>query len=329
MTPALRPMSLGEILDRTIQIYRSRFWLFVGIATVPGLAVIAEYGAANAWLLRHPFHSQILLFRMAFPSLVWAVLLYAGGSFTHLLFRPAFIRLASGTVTNRPYTLQEAIGSNLLRWKAMVTINIIQQLTVIGVPGSIFLASVLVMRSAIAGADVDEPVIAAGFLIVFMLGGALAAFFLWSGACFSFALVAAEIERSPWRTAIKRSWSLSRKTRGRIIFTWLSIFVGSSVANLLIRMTLSWVLQFFLRSPAFWNSVPGYLVFNLLPTVVVSGLIGPIYPIALTLFYYDQRIRLEGYDIEHMIQTAGLNLPATPDAPGALAGQSVVPEGAE
>ncbi len=37
-----------------------------------------------------------------------------------------------------------------------------------------------------------------------------------------------------------------------------------------------------------------------------SILIIPIYPIALTLFYYDQRIRLEGYDIERMMETAGM-----------------------
>lgn len=34
-------------------------------------------------------------------------------------------------------------------------------------------------------------------------------------------------------------------------------------------------------------------------------------PIVLTRFYYDQRIRLEGYDIERMMEAAGLNAPAT------------------
>jgi hypothetical protein len=35
-------------------------------------------------------------------------------------------------------------------------------------------------------------------------------------------------------------------------------------------------------------------------------LIGPIYSTGLTLFYYDQRIRKEGFDIEWMMQAAGL-----------------------
>lgn len=39
--------------------------------------------------------------------------------------------------------------------------------------------------------------------------------------------------------------------------------------------------------------------------------------IAITLFYYDQRIRREGYDIERMMQSAGLNAPQNPSAEGA------------
>ena len=41
----------------------------------------------------------------------------------------------------------------------------------------------------------------------------------------------------------------------------------------------------------------------------VQALIRPVYGIALVLFYYDQRIRLEGYDIEWMMQQAGLAPP--------------------
>src|ERR1700754_1955505 len=33
----LRPLTLGELLDRTFALYRSRFWLFAGIAAVSGV----------------------------------------------------------------------------------------------------------------------------------------------------------------------------------------------------------------------------------------------------------------------------------------------------
>jgi len=57
-----------------------------------------------------------------------------------------------------------------------------------------------------------------------------------------------------------------------------------------------------------------------LPAVGVvfsNALIGPIYAIGLTLFYYDQRIRKEGYDIEWMMQAAGLLPQQTAGEPAA------------
>jgi hypothetical protein len=43
---------------------------------------------------------------------------------------------------------------------------------------------------------------------------------------------------------------------------------------------------------------------------LVNTLIGPIYSTGLTLFYYDQRVRKEGFDIEWMMRSAGLTLQA-------------------
>ena len=37
-----------------------------------------------------------------------------------------------------------------------------------------------------------------------------------------------------------------------------------------------------------------------------TSFLGPIWATGITLFYYDQRIRKEGYDIEWMMQQAGL-----------------------
>ncbi len=52
-----------------------------------------------------------------------------------------------------------------------------------------------------------------------------------------------------------------------------------------------------------------------LVSAAVSAFVSPIYSIAVTLIYYDQRIRQEGYDIERMMDAAGLNEPLTAPAP--------------
>src|SRR5271157_4402423 len=54
-TPAhfdLRPLSTGEILDRTFQLYRSRFTLFAGLAMLPAaVAVVTE--TLRLWYSAH------------------------------------------------------------------------------------------------------------------------------------------------------------------------------------------------------------------------------------------------------------------------------------
>jgi hypothetical protein len=39
MPALLRPLTLGELLDRAFQVYRTRFWIFAGIAAVAYLPV--------------------------------------------------------------------------------------------------------------------------------------------------------------------------------------------------------------------------------------------------------------------------------------------------
>ena len=45
----LRPMTLGEVLDRTFNLYKNHFWLFAGITALPfSLLLIAEVAVAGA-----------------------------------------------------------------------------------------------------------------------------------------------------------------------------------------------------------------------------------------------------------------------------------------
>jgi hypothetical protein len=55
-------------------------------------------------------------------------------------------------------------------------------------------------------------------------------------------------------------------------------------------------------------------------TFLGGSFVLPIYSIALTLFYYDQRIRKEGYDVEWLMEQAA----GSPgDAPGAISGGAI------
>src|SRR5271169_2385801 len=61
MTTALRPLSTGELLDRTFSLYRSHFGLFVGIFALPHLAVLAYQCAGIALQSPNPQLANLLL----------------------------------------------------------------------------------------------------------------------------------------------------------------------------------------------------------------------------------------------------------------------------
>jgi hypothetical protein len=65
MTTALRPLSTGELLDRTFSLYRSHFGLFVAIFAIPHLVVLAYQ------LLQLAVTRPDIRFPNVFMSLLW------------------------------------------------------------------------------------------------------------------------------------------------------------------------------------------------------------------------------------------------------------------
>src|SRR5215469_1070847 len=63
METSLRPLTLGEILDRTAQLYRSHFWLFAGIASVNSgiILLLSLCGIAAEEFLRAQHLARYLL----------------------------------------------------------------------------------------------------------------------------------------------------------------------------------------------------------------------------------------------------------------------------
>jgi hypothetical protein len=303
----LRPMNLGEILDRTFQIYRSRFLVFVGIAALPALAVMAEYIAANQWLLGHPLHGRSLFFELGLSRLIWTALLYVASAFFHLLVRPAFVRTVSCTIANAHCSLRHTLAMTRENWRTMMALNLFEQLVVVLAPASVFIAGVAVAGTAV-GSNQSEKSALEG-LLLFLCAVSI---FLWLATCYSLSFPVAVLEGVPWLLAIKRSWRLSKKSRGRILCTWFAVFAAGYAGSFLLRWTLYFALHFLGNGFGIRHGFSNYLAYYWLPNAVVSTLIGPIYPIALTLFYYDQRIRREGYDIERMMDAAGLNAPTPP-----------------
>ena len=148
---------------------------------------------------------------------------------------------------------------------------------------------------------------AGGVMLLFVAAMAIYALCMLLMVCLSFPACVAE-NVNAW-TALKRSFSLSKGTRGRIFVLYI------------LGMILRWGLGLVLILPVILviNLVPGIDTpqhARILGTVMVLVLYGgsfllraftrPVYAIAQLLFYYDQRIRKEGFDIEWMMRQAGM-----------------------
>jgi uncharacterized membrane protein len=121
---------------------------------------------------------------------------------------------------------------------------------------------------------------------------------------YSLAVPACTVENLNAREAIRRSIQLSKGSRGRIFMLGL--------LALIIQLGLTGLTQgFFLVVgiknhgvlPIWMSVVQQFLAF------LTNTFVQPIYATGFTLFYYDQRVRKEGYDIERMMHAAGMTKP--------------------
>jgi len=303
-------MNLGEILDRTFQIYRSRFFVFIAIAAPPALAMMGANTAERIWLSDYQDHARILIFYMTFAGLIATAMLYHLAGFFQYLVRPVFIRTTAGIIEGEKSSIRSAISSLQERWRSLLVLNLAQLTIVLPLPTLLFIGFAVGIRKIVDLYRPGSTGFAFAALLVFTITGILAGYVLWMESCLALAFPASVLEGTSWFSALKRSWRLTKGSRVRLMLTlFLIILIGWGLNMLLASST-----YFFLRIfPYGWGRWHHFFLYHLLYSLldaITSTLISPVFPIAVTLFYYDQRIRREGYDVERMMESAGMNAPA-------------------
>jgi len=138
---------------------------------------------------------------------------------------------------------------------------------------------------------------------------------------YSLALPACVVENIKARAAIRRAINLSKGSRGRIFV--LALLIGA------IKIGLVLATQLFIVIAAFKNHGvlgPGLTAVSQIIAFFTNTFLGPIWATGVTLFYYDQRVRKEGFDIEWMMQAAGMTAPSALSALPAVADPEATPE---
>ena len=313
MNEPLHPLSLGEVLDSTAQLYRDRFLVFFGISMVPSgfilaaaLIVVSMFaaiglqnaaagtsGAAQAMAVIAIGVTSLLALPLFVSSaaLGWAALCQASAQ--SFLGEPITIRSSYKAVWKHGWN---HVGLYLL---LTLFVGIIPFSAVFGI---IAISAVL---SAAAAGTVQSIVGVAIF--VFVLGIAVAALWILLRLCLAFPATVVE-GISAW-SALKRSSSLSTGTRGRIILLFLLGTALSQLIAIVLIIPFIVLVAFVpaLQGPQHAGAVGAFiaLVFYGV-SFTAQAFVRPVYGIALTLFYFDQRIRKEGFDIELLMTRAGL-----------------------
>ena len=295
MTPTLRPGSLGEILDRTFEIYRSNFLVFLGIAALPftgkmalillGFIVDAVVGQTTlSHLAKQGIDGEIAWFAARFA-----------GAYFYFLMWPIFATLVSQITLRNILNIRSAFLECFARWRGWMLLGGIFWLIESEIPRQLRNSSLLFH------AWLTSP-----FWLTTILT-TIEEFALIATLCLS--IPAWSIEKVSISEAISRSWTLSKRQYRRMFMAWIlqagiAWSIGALVGGLLF-------LAFRVILGNQWSYFSGpYATFIIsVPAYVSSIIAAPVFPIALALIYYDQRIRLEGFDIEWMMEAAGMNAP--------------------
>jgi hypothetical protein len=297
-------MGLGEVLDKTFAIYRSRFLLFAGLAALPQAVMLGIHCADLAW-----WHVQSLVQPYRQPGIfLWNLAISLGyyhiAGFLGILVFPAFVQACSSLLFGESTSILAALRFTAARCGTYLWIAVLKLCLVLVVPEAVSVCGLLASAFLLdkMGLLNGSGSIAAGVVALLLILGAFA-LFLWVGACFAYAIPVAALEGPPGLNALRRSWALSRKGRWRVAVAWVLVCLCAFVVDLTIAFLVRWITGLLhggnpyvaLNHPAHLSTL--YFVYS-----IIAAVVAPLYPIAVTLLYYDQRVRKEGYDLEKMME---------------------------
>lgn len=279
MIPDLRPMSTSELLDRAFHLYRNNFALFAGIATLaPALAFAVKMLAlAAGWPFGNvPLKSATageIIFMLLYAAVLLLIYLVATQlSYGATVYAVSKVHLGQSTSIREAYKGIRPFGGRLVGIPMLIGLRLLGIGILVGIA-----------------------------MIIPFLNFILLPFGVWWGVyvytrC-SLAAAACVLEGSSAGDSIHRSQCLADKAAWRIFLA------------LLLTGILGAVLSYALKAPAEILTRLHFDPAGATPTLsrelgdsVGETLAAPIGAIALTLVYYDQRIRKEAFDLEVMMQ---------------------------
>jgi hypothetical protein len=139
--------------------------------------------------------------------------------------------------------------------------------------------------------------IAAGIGLIFLIVPGVYLWLMWS-----LAIPVTVLEGGGLNASTKRSKELTQGSRGRIFVIYLLIIVLAMVVGMIFQVPLG-ILAVLLGRGNAGGAISLIVAVSAVGSFISTSLVGPLATIALTLIYYDQRVRKEGFDLQLMMAT--------------------------
>jgi len=320
MNESLRPSNLGEILDRTLAFYRARFLVFFGIAVLPAGVVLAFASALFlffAWLgsgaagTVQPRTAQVLAWLILAGIMLLALPVCVAVS---ALGTSALNHGAASAYRDEKIAILAAYKGAWKRGWRYLWLYCLQGLFAVVAPLLVFGGALLGIAIASAVGAASDTMVGA----VAIVGGiGFSTSFLLALPRLWLAFPVCVVEQTTAWAALKRGYRLSKGTRGRLFVLCL---LGAALGRLLtvaLAVPLMIVVELIpgANTPQHQDLAGMVMLFIMVAAYfAVQALTWPVYALALLFFYYDQRIRQEGFDIEWLMKQAGMVVESKPEA---------------
>src|SRR5438874_8500280 len=263
MPASLRPLSTGELLDKTFTLYRQNFPLFFGISGLAQLCVLIVLMAMTA-----VFRSQGLATTVS-SAMTTAIL---------------------GLVTVFVYLIAAIIAGGINQAATTFAVSSLYLEEPTGIRAAYSRVRGLVWRSVNVVISVGIRIV--GGLPLFIIPGIIML------RRYSLSVPVAVLENLKTREALKRSRHLSEGSGGRILL----VYVLMLALIWAVSLGAGWMLRLVFTPQVLRESFAAQMVQQFV-SFLVGAAVGPVMTIAFSLLYYDQRVRKEAFDIEHMMST--------------------------
>ena len=288
--PQLRPLGVGDVLDRTFTVYRSKPLVFIGLSAiwylllvlvfvVLAVAIFAGALAAFARQATTPSPEQIAgaavgIIGFVLVAIVVAIIAISAQS-------ASLVYAASRRYLAKDVAIGESFRAGLSASGRLFIAGVLVFLAIVGVWAVLLIVAAITNQGLAFFLAILAAIVATAYL----------------GCSWLVAPVIVVVEKMGPIAALGRAWGLSGGNRWRILGIQVLLFILNLVLSLLIGGLFGGLV-----AAGAQGGTPGQIgvtsivqsIVNLASTIIWA----PVEWIAFTVLYYDLRVRKEAFDLQ-------------------------------